>query len=287
VALGGTISATTNSPVASFVLMRLSSVTHTVNNDQRRIPLQMQSTNGSSYILTVPSNPGIVLPGNYWLFALSAQGVPSVGANVAVTLGPTVASFSLSPSPNTVTVTQGSSATGTIKVSDIGGFSGPVTLTASGLPSGVTAAFQTNPASASSVIKFTASRSASTGPSAVTITGTSGALTSSTALLLNTAGAACTSTSIIPFMQVNGAAWQQVSSATVATGATVNLGPEPVEGIWNWTGPAGFTSTLREIDAIPLGPGVNTFVATYTNSNSCNSTATFVITVTGGTSGEF
>jgi hypothetical protein len=86
---------------------------------------------------------------------------------------------------------------------------------------------------------------------------------------------------------VNGAAWQQVSSATVATGATVNLGPEPVEGIWNWTGPAGFTSTLREIDAIPLGPGVNTFVATYTNSNSCNSTATFVITVTGGTSGEF
>jgi galactose oxidase len=84
VALGGTISATTTSPVVSFVLMRLSSTTHTVNNDQRRIPLQIESTSGDSYTLAVPSNPGIVLPGNYWLFALNAQGVPSVAANVFV-----------------------------------------------------------------------------------------------------------------------------------------------------------------------------------------------------------
>jgi galactose oxidase len=84
VALGATISATTTSPVVSFVLMRLSSVTHTVNNDQRRIPLQIQSTTGNAYTLAVPSNPGIVLPGNYWLFALNAQGVPSVAANVVI-----------------------------------------------------------------------------------------------------------------------------------------------------------------------------------------------------------
>jgi len=84
VALGGTITAATTSPVVSFVLMRLSSTTHTVNNDQRRIPLQIESTSGNTYSLTVPSNPGIVLPGNYWLFALNAQGVPSVAANVFI-----------------------------------------------------------------------------------------------------------------------------------------------------------------------------------------------------------
>ena len=100
VALGGTIAAATSSPVVSFVLMRLSSVTHTTNNDQRRIPLQMQSTNGNSYVLEVPSNPGIVLPGNYWLFALNAQGVPSVAANVLVTLGAPAESFALSPTPD-------------------------------------------------------------------------------------------------------------------------------------------------------------------------------------------
>jgi galactose oxidase len=82
--LGGTITATTASPVVSFVLMRLSSTTHTVNNDQRRIPLQMASTSGDTYTLTIPNNPGIVLPGYYWLFALNAQGVPSVAAVVLI-----------------------------------------------------------------------------------------------------------------------------------------------------------------------------------------------------------
>jgi galactose oxidase len=82
--LGGTASVTTRSPVVSFVLMRLSSVTHTVNNDQRRIPLQMHSTYGTSYTLSIPSNPGIVLLGYYWLFALNAQGVPSVAATILI-----------------------------------------------------------------------------------------------------------------------------------------------------------------------------------------------------------
>jgi galactose oxidase len=82
--LGGTVAVTTDSPVASFVLMRLSSTTHTVNNDQRRIPLQMQSTNGTSYTLAIPSNAGVVLPGYYWLFALNAQGVPSVAATILI-----------------------------------------------------------------------------------------------------------------------------------------------------------------------------------------------------------
>jgi hypothetical protein len=80
-ALGTNITVTTSSPVVQFVLMRLSSTTHTVNNDQRRIPLPMESSqNGDTYTLGISSNPGIVLPGYYWLFALNAQGVPSVGS---------------------------------------------------------------------------------------------------------------------------------------------------------------------------------------------------------------
>jgi galactose oxidase len=83
--LGQTISVTTSTPVVSFVLMRLSSTTHTVNNDQRRVPLQMVSaTDGNNYTLTIPSNPGIALPGAYWLFALNAQGVPSVGSSILI-----------------------------------------------------------------------------------------------------------------------------------------------------------------------------------------------------------
>ncbi len=83
--LGGTLNVTTSGPVTSFVLMRLSSITHTVNNDQRRIPLAIQSTTGATaYTLAIPSDPGVVLPGYYMLFALSAQGVPSVAATVRI-----------------------------------------------------------------------------------------------------------------------------------------------------------------------------------------------------------
>jgi galactose oxidase len=83
--LGATLTVSTNTPVASFVLMRFSSVTHTVANDQRRIPLQIQSTSGStSYLLSVPSDAGVVLRGYYMLFAISPQGVPSVAATIKI-----------------------------------------------------------------------------------------------------------------------------------------------------------------------------------------------------------
>jgi hypothetical protein len=81
---GSTISVTTGSPVMSFVMMRLSSVTHTVNNDQRRVPLAIQSTSGSTYTLAIPADAGVALPGYYMLFALSAQGVPSTAATFQV-----------------------------------------------------------------------------------------------------------------------------------------------------------------------------------------------------------
>jgi len=88
--LGGTIAAGTTGQVASFVLMRLSATTHTVNNDQRRIPLSISSTTALSggsyaYTLTMPSaDPGVVLPGYYMLFALNSSGVPSVSTTIQI-----------------------------------------------------------------------------------------------------------------------------------------------------------------------------------------------------------
>lgn len=80
----------TAGPVTAFALMRLSATTHTVNNDQRRIPLSVTQTaagaNGAeTYTLALPSSdPGVVLPGYYMLFALNANGVPSVSATVQI-----------------------------------------------------------------------------------------------------------------------------------------------------------------------------------------------------------
>ncbi|MGA2218558.1 MAG: hypothetical protein ABSG51_10755, partial [Terracidiphilus sp.] len=67
---------------------------------------------------------------------------------------------------------------------------------------------------------------------------------------------------------------------TVASGSTVDLGPQPVSGgSWSWTGPNGYTSTSRQINGIPLSAGTDVYTATYTNTSSCNSTETFSITV--------
>ena len=80
-------------------------------------------------------------------------------------------SFTLAPSAVSLNVAAGSSATDTISVTDAGGFTGPVTLSASGMPAGVTVAFATNPATSSSVITVSAASTAATGSFNVTISG--------------------------------------------------------------------------------------------------------------------
>ena len=105
----------------------------------------------------------------------------TVAINLTVTPAP---GFTLSASPSTLSVTQGSSGTSTIMVTDIGGFAGSVSLAASGLPSGVTASFNPSSTSSTSTLTLTASASATTGPATVTVTGTSGTLTNTTTLSL-------------------------------------------------------------------------------------------------------
>ena len=96
--------------------------------------------------------------------------------------------FTLGANPNTLTIARGSNKTSTITVTPLNGFSGSVTLSASGLPSGVTAGFVPNPTTTTSTLTLTADGSATIGTSTVTITGTSGALTSTTTLSLTITG---------------------------------------------------------------------------------------------------
>lgn len=83
IAVGGTITVTTNTSVTKFALIRYGTATHTVDTDQRRIPLTPQAT-GNTYKLTVPNDAGIALPGSWMLFALDAAGVPSIAKTVLI-----------------------------------------------------------------------------------------------------------------------------------------------------------------------------------------------------------
>lgn len=85
--VGGTFTATTNSAVSKgFALLRMGSTTHTVNTDQRRIALTPTSTSGTTYTLVVPSDPGVAMPGYWFLFAINSAGVPSVSQKIQITL---------------------------------------------------------------------------------------------------------------------------------------------------------------------------------------------------------
>ena len=105
----------------------------------------------------------------------------------------TTPSFTIASSATNLSIAQGSSATDKITVTDVNGFAGSVTLSASGLyglPGGVTAAFSPNPTTGTSVLTLTASSSAVAGSYTINITGTSGSLTAtaSVGLTVNTAG---------------------------------------------------------------------------------------------------
>ncbi len=237
------------------------------------------------------------VPGTF-LYSPVAGTVPAVGTDTLnVTFTPTdttdyttatgsvqlkvnpAPSFTLGASPTSLTVAQGAYGKSTITVTDQNGFTGSVTLAASGLPSGVTAAFATNPTTGTSVLTLTASSTAAVGSATVTIKGTSGSLTASTTIALTIS---CTPTTIVPYISINGGStWTEESSATVSsTSAAVDLGPQPASGgSWSWTGPNKYTSTSRQINSIPLTVGADSYLATYTNASGCKSTETFTITV--------
>ncbi|RYP18718.1 hypothetical protein DL765_003740 [Monosporascus sp. GIB2] len=84
---GARLTAETDGAVAGFSLVRFGSSTHTVNTDQRRVPLAATAASGTTtYTMTLPSDPGVLLPGYWMLFAINAAGVPSVAKTIQVLL---------------------------------------------------------------------------------------------------------------------------------------------------------------------------------------------------------
>jgi hypothetical protein len=200
-------------------------------------------------------------------------------------------SFTLSPSPSSVSVAQGSSNTSTISVTDVGGFTGSVTMSVtSTLPSGVTAAFSPNPTTGSSTLTLTASATATTGgPTTVTIQGTSGALTETATLSLTvtaapsfTLSAAPTSVTVAqgnsgtstitvnPFNGFTGSVNLSVTS-TLPTGVTAGFSPNPTT-----TGSSTLTLTASATATI----GGPTTVTIQGTSGALTKTTTVSLTVT-------
>src|SRR5215472_4184072 len=128
-----------------------------------------------------------------WKFSSTLQvvanGIPSNPANV--TIGNLPGNFQLSVSPGSLIISQGGSASATVVVFSLNGFSSATSLTLSGLPSGINASFSpqvvTPPSggSAPSTLTFFVSSTAPTGTFNVNIFGTSGGQSQTAQLTLN------------------------------------------------------------------------------------------------------
>jgi hypothetical protein len=69
--------------IASVSLIKIGSVTHSINQDQRYLPLQF-SVSGTTLNIQTPANSNLAPPGFYMLFILDTNGVPSVAAMVKI-----------------------------------------------------------------------------------------------------------------------------------------------------------------------------------------------------------
>jgi subtilase family serine protease len=123
--------------------------------------------------------------GTYPITVTATGGSVTQIATVTLTVTTVAAgNFTLSASPTSVSITRSSHGTTTITIHPTNGFAGSVTLSATGMASGVTASFSPNPATGTSTLTLTASSTATTGTTTVTITGVSGSLSHTTTISL-------------------------------------------------------------------------------------------------------
>jgi hypothetical protein len=250
-------------------------------------------TNSPSFAATVTiATAGSTPTGTYPLTITGSGG--AVTHSVTITLivnpaGPTP-DFSVSVSPGTLTIAQGGSSTTTTRVTSVGSFSSPVTLSAPGAPAGITVNFGTNPVtppaggSVDSSTSVSVSSSTATGSYSVTIRGTSGAITHDTTLTVQITSAVTPDFSIAP--SPSSLAVNQGGSATsTITVTSLNAFNSAVTLSYSWLGsaPSGVSITLPGPITPPSG---STATSTLTvSASSSASTGSFTLSID-GTSGS-
>jgi uncharacterized membrane protein len=135
------------------------------------------STTGTSSTLTVTTSA--TTPTGSFPFTVTGTSGTTRTATATLVVNPApVGDFSLSASPSSLTVKQGTSGSYTITITRTGGFSGTVNFSVTGLPAGTTSTFVLNP-NGTETLTVVPVRTTPTGSFNLTITGTSGTLTHS------------------------------------------------------------------------------------------------------------
>ena len=231
------------------------------------------------------STASTTLPGTYTITLTGTGGGKTHSTTYTLTVTeavvPPVPDFSISVSPTSGSAVQGESATATVSVSSIEGFSSTVSLSASGLPSGATASFSplSGTPSFTSTLTISASSTTPAGTYMITITGTGGGKTHSSTYTLTVAavGVPDFSVSVSP----------SSGSAVQGESATATVSVSSIEGFSSTVSlsasglPSGATASFSPLSGTP------SFTSTLTISASSTTPAgTYMITITGTGGGK-
>lgn len=239
------------------------------------------TTNSSTLTLTASSNATV---GASALTITGASG--SLTATTALVLNVAAPAFTLTH-PGNLNIGQGTSGTAYIGVSPQYGFAGNVTFSVAGLPSGVTALWNPNPATSGSTLTLTAGSTATPGTQTVTITGVSGSQTVTTTLTLGIYAptftladvgtvdlgqgtSATTSVEVNPQYGFTGKVNLSVSG--LPSGVTASFAPNPTTGF--------STLTLTAGNSVPLGTSTLTITGASGNQTATTTLALAVYTPT-------
>ncbi|QEE30737.1 DUF1349 domain-containing protein [Terriglobus albidus] len=288
-----------NSTTYTTTVSALNGFTDTVNLSVSGLPtgatasLSPTSVSGSGSSTLSVTTATTTPAGTYTLTITGTNGtVTHTGTVTLIVQGP--ADFSISASPSSRTVTQGSNATYTTSISAVNGFTGTTSLSVSGLPTGASASFSPTSVAGSGSSTLTVSTATTTpvGTYTLTITGASGTLTHSATVTLAVQGPADFSISATPSSQTvtqgNGTTYTttigalngfadtvSLSVSGLPTGATGSFSPTSV------TGSGSSTLTVSTTTATPAG----TYTLTITGvdgSLSHSATVTLVVNTATG-----
>lgn len=127
---GQTIKVQASAGMASFSLVKMSATNHHLNSDLRRLTPGVLETSPGNYDVSLSVNANVLTPGYWMLFALNAQGTPSVASIIQIrTTAPKLTH------PGNQSSVEGASINLSVNASDPNGDT--LSFSASGLPGGL------------------------------------------------------------------------------------------------------------------------------------------------------
>ncbi len=213
---------------------------------------------------------------------VTGWGSPNGNGLITALTGPpsTTPAFTISASPSSVSVVQGSNGISTVTTSVSGSFNSAIALTVSGQPAGVTISFSTNPIAApgsgSSTMTMAVASSTVAGTYTITVTGTGGGITH-TATVSLTVTAPVAGSFTISVSPTAGSLGQGQSAYAVIT-TTVSGSFSSAIALSSTGQPSGVTVSFSPASIAAPGSGTAHMNLTVARNAA---TGTYPITITG------